>query len=152
LREGDIVFARSGELGRCALVTEAEEDWICGTGSLRMRPDRRVIEPLFLNWLLSISGISDWLSLESVGATMDNLNTSILGRIPLPIPDIYEQRAIATYLGRETAKIDALVAKIRENIVKLREYRTALISAAVTGKIDVREQGHGREGARDGHN
>jgi len=58
--------------------------------------------------------------------------------MPLPIPSIYEQQAIADFLDRETAKIDALINKIREGIEKLKEYRTALISAAVTGKIDVR--------------
>jgi type I restriction enzyme S subunit len=54
-------------------------------------------------------------------------------------PPDAEQRAIAVFLDRETARIDALVAKVREGIEKLKEYRTALISAAVTGKIDVRE-------------
>ncbi len=49
-----------------------------------------------------------------------------------------EQRAIAAFLDRETARIDALVAKVRDAIDRLKELRTALISAAVTGKIDVR--------------
>ncbi|MCX8097615.1 MAG: restriction endonuclease subunit S [Casimicrobiaceae bacterium] len=57
-----------------------------------------------------------------------------------PIPPINEQHAIAAFLDRETAKIDALIAKVREAIERLKEYRTALISAAVTGKIDVREE------------
>jgi restriction endonuclease S subunit len=48
-----------------------------------------------------------------------------------------EQRAIAAFLDRETARIDTLVAKIREAIERLKELRTALVSAAVTGKIDV---------------
>ena len=56
----------------------------------------------------------------------------------LGFPSINEQQAIADFLDRETAKIDALINKIREGIEKLKEYRTALISAAVTGKIDVR--------------
>ncbi len=56
------------------------------------------------------------------------------------LPPFLEQQAIASYLDRETAKIDALIAKIREGIEKLKEYRTALISAAVTGKIDVRNE------------
>ena len=51
-----------------------------------------------------------------------------------------EQRAIAAFLDRETARIDALVAKVRDAIDRLKELRTALISAAVTGKIDVREE------------
>ena len=49
-----------------------------------------------------------------------------------------EQRAIAAFLDRETARIDALVTKVRDAIDRLKELRTALISAAVTGKIDVR--------------
>jgi hypothetical protein len=56
------------------------------------------------------------------------------------IPPEPEQRAIAAFLDRETARIDALVAKVREAIDRLKELRTALISAAVTGKIDVREE------------
>ncbi|MEE6163088.1 restriction endonuclease subunit S [Cylindrospermopsis raciborskii DSH] len=55
------------------------------------------------------------------------------------IPPLTEQQAIAQFLDRETAKIDTLVTKTRISIDKLKEYRTALISAAVTGKIDIRE-------------
>jgi hypothetical protein len=58
----------------------------------------------------------------------------------LVAPPVTEQGAIATFLERETARIDALVAKVREAIDGLKELRTALISAAVTGKIDVREE------------
>ena len=57
----------------------------------------------------------------------------------LCIPDA-EQRAIADFLDRETARIDALITKVREAIGRLKELRQALISAAVTGKIDVREE------------
>lgn len=70
---------------------------------------------------------------------MLNLNPTIVGRMFVPVPPITEQRAIAAFLDRETAKLDALIAKIREGIERLKEYRTALISAAVTGKIDVRD-------------
>ena len=60
-------------------------------------------------------------------------------QIWIPCPPEDEQHAIADFLDRETAKIDALTKKIYEQIERLKEYRTALISAAVTGKIDVRE-------------
>ena len=66
-----------------------------------------------------------------------SLTTTAARKIALP--PIVEQRAIADYLDRETAKIDALVGKVREAIDRLKELRTALIAAAVTGKIDVRE-------------
>lgn len=59
--------------------------------------------------------------------------------VDLPSFSCSEQRAISTFLDCETARIDALLAKIREGIERLKEYRTVLISAAVTGKIDVCE-------------
>jgi type I restriction enzyme S subunit len=61
-----------------------------------------------------------------------------LREVWLTIPPLEEQAAIAAFFDRETAQIDALIAKVREAIDRLKELRTALISAAVTGKIDVR--------------
>lgn len=58
--------------------------------------------------------------------------------VTLPLPDELEQRSIVAFLDRETTRIDTLVAKVRDAIDRLKELRTALISAAVTGKIDVR--------------
>lgn len=55
----------------------------------------------------------------------------------LPIPPAQEQDAIANYLDRETTKIDRMVEKVEAANARLREYRTALITAAATGKIDV---------------
>ena len=64
-----------------------------------------------------------------------------LGAIYIPfLPNVEEQQSIAAYLERETTKLDSLIAKVREAIECLRELRTALISAAVTGRIDVREE------------
>jgi type I restriction enzyme S subunit len=71
--------------------------------------------------------------------TQLNLNTDTVGSIVIGIPSIEEQNAIANYLDRETSKIDQLVEKVEAAIGRLQEYRTALITAAVTGKIDVRE-------------
>lgn len=72
--------------------------------------------------------------------TQLNLNTDTVGDIHIPVPPADEQPQIVSFVDRETAKIDALIAKVREGIEKLSEYRTALISAAVTGEIDVREE------------
>lgn len=72
------------------------------------------------------------------GAAQPKLTADRLGSIILPKPPEYEQSAIAIYLARETNKIDGLVAKAEAVISRLQEYRTALITAAVTGKIDVR--------------
>lgn len=74
------------------------------------------------------------------GGGQPNLSLELLRSIRVPVPPLHEQRRIVSYLDREGAKIDALIAKVREAIADLKEFRTALISAVVTGKIDVREE------------
>jgi len=73
------------------------------------------------------------------GAAQPKLTSDRLGSVRLPTPPPQEQAAIAEYLDAETTKLDALVAKVATAIERLQEYRTALITAAVTGKIDVRQ-------------
>jgi type I restriction enzyme S subunit len=73
-------------------------------------------------------------------STVDSLRRPMIANFPVVVPPIDEQTAIATFLDRETAKIDRLTAKVEAAIVRLQEYRTALITAAVTGKIDVRQE------------
>jgi type I restriction enzyme S subunit len=70
-----------------------------------------------------------------------DLNFGNFRLVRLPLVGLDEQAAIAAFLDRETTRIDALVAKIREAIERLNEFRTALISAAVTGRIDVLGEG-----------
>ena len=83
----------------------------------------------------------EWLRDESSGSgsTRGALTCEFLRSVRLAFPARVEQRVIATFLDRETARVDALIVKIRQAINHLNEFRTALISAAVTGKIDVRE-------------
>jgi type I restriction enzyme S subunit len=94
-------------------------------------------------WLLfALKSAPAFAQLEagSLGATIRGINIRDLKRVSLAVPPLAEQAAIAAFLDRETAKIDALIAKVREAIERLKEYRIALISAAVTGRIDVREE------------
>ena len=72
-------------------------------------------------------------------AAQPGLNIEVIGNVSAPLPPVPEQRAIAAFLDQETAKLDGLTIKVREAIDRLKELRTALISAAVTGRIDVRE-------------
>jgi len=72
------------------------------------------------------------------GSTKGAITCEQIGALRIPLPPLPEQVAIYTYLDAETAKLDALAAKVESVIERLQEYRTALITAAVTGKIDVR--------------
>ena len=71
---------------------------------------------------------------------IQNVSAEKYADLALPLPPLSEQAAIAAYLDAETAKLDTLVAKIEEAVERLQEYRTALITAAVTGKIDIRNE------------
>jgi type I restriction enzyme S subunit len=95
------------------------------------------IEPLF--WFYWLQMRRPYLISLGYGGGQPNLSQELLRAIRVPIPPLPEQRAIATFLDRETAKIDAMVAKVRKALDRLMELRFALISAAVTGTIDVRE-------------
>lgn len=133
---GDIVFARRGEMGRCAPIGGTEVGWLCGTGSMLLRLKEHRLIPQFAALLLSQAGVRDTLSLESVGATMDNLNTRILAKIRIPVPPLADQRAILAFLDRETAKIDRLMAMRQKQVERLQEQRTAVIHHAVTKGLD----------------
>ncbi len=70
--------------------------------------------------------------------TQSNINIEQIGTLFTACPPISEQKSIVAYIDRETTRIDLLISRIREAIQNVKEYRVALISAAVTGKIDVR--------------
>jgi type I restriction enzyme S subunit len=117
------VFSRSGKFN-CTNV--------CGT-LLSRRADQADLA--FVRDALNIA--TAWFVRHDINPKLMN---NVMGRIRIQVPPEPEQRAIATFLDRETVRIDALVAKVRDAIERLKELRTALISAAVTGKIDVREE------------
>ena len=97
--------------------------------------------PEFVAFSLLSSYVRDaQLIVLSTRSAQPHLNAEELGAAVVFLPPLAEQQAIVEFLEQETAKIDAIVAKVREAIERLRELRVALISAAVTGKIDVRDE------------
>jgi type I restriction enzyme S subunit len=138
LEIGDVILARRGELGRCAVVDSESAGWLCGTGSMNLRPKSDQVFSPYLAQIIQSEKVKTWLTTESVGSTMDNLNGSILGNLKVPVPPIQEQQQII-YLCREReAEINAAIERTQREIELIEEYRTTLIAQAVTGKIDVR--------------
>ncbi|MEZ5246310.1 MAG: restriction endonuclease subunit S [Acidimicrobiales bacterium] len=121
LEAGDLVVGRHGDVGRSALVTHAEQGWLCGGGSIAIRAGER-LEPRFLQWFMSGTHARTQLLAASKGATMDTINEPILKSVSVWTPPLAEQRAIADYLDAETARIDALVAK-KQQLIHLLEAR-----------------------------
>ncbi len=95
----------------------------------------------FFAWQILSPEVRDLqFGFHQLRAAQPHLNAEELRETIVVVPPIDEQKAIASFLDHETTKIDALIAKIRTGIEQLKEYRTALISSAVTGKIDVRDE------------
>jgi len=138
LELGDIVIGRRGEMGRCGLVRASEVGWLCGTGSMRLRPKPGFFDPEYLLLLLSSKRVGEYLSLVSVGATMENLNPSIVSRVRLPCPPIAEQKRIIAAVSRSVSTMKRAIERTQREIALLREYRTRLIADVVTGQVDVR--------------
>lgn len=106
VRIGDIIFSRRGEVDKCAVVTDREVDWLCGTGCLLARVDPKIADPRYIGYHISLPETRAWLRQNAVGLVMPNLNTGILERIPIHAPDRQEQAAIADLLASLDAKID----------------------------------------------
>ena len=138
--EDDVLLNITGaSLGRCCVARLKGLEANVTQHVCIIRPDQRQSDPVFLAYSIESQSLQDQIFNNENGVSRDALNFEQIGSLVLVEPTITEQRAIAAFLDHETAKIDALIAKVQEAIDRLKELRTALISAAVTGKIDVRE-------------
>lgn len=103
---GDILYSRRGDVGRCAFTTAREKDWLCGTGCLRVTIDPLKAVPEFVFYQLQKADTIGWVEKHAVGATMLNLNTSILSSVPIELPNIETQKRIVSILSAYTAMIE----------------------------------------------
>jgi type I restriction enzyme S subunit len=129
---GDLLFARRGEIGRCALVTTSERGWVAGTGCLRVRlaPD---VHPPFLLLYLQLQVVVDWLTDHAVGQTMLNLNTEILGQTPLCLPSMDEQKEVV----EGVSSLDADRRHCESELAALREVKSAILDALLSRRVRV---------------
>jgi type I restriction enzyme S subunit len=123
LKTGDIVIARRGEMGRCAVVRNENENWLCGTGSFVIRANPEKSDSHFLNVILSSKNIKEQLENSSIGATMSNLNQDILAGLRFSIPSIKEQQGIVDIL----TSLDNLINAQYQNIDALKTHKRGLM-------------------------
>lgn len=134
---GDVLFTREAPTGEACLAPEGL-DFCLGQRMMYIRPPERVLLSEFL--LYSIYGglARERISEKSKGSTVGHLRVGEVGELPLLLPPLDEQHAITKFVGEELSKLQTLAAASERAIVLMKERRSALISAAVTGKIDVR--------------
>ncbi|WP_082054399.1 restriction endonuclease subunit S [Methyloterricola oryzae] len=138
LQEGDVLVVIAGATtGKAAVLDARLLPANTNQAVSFIRPkDKRLSN--YINCWLNTNMVRRTVLLNSVQSAQPNLSMEDLGNIPLPLPPFAELIGIATFLDRETDKLDTLTAEAQTAITLLQERRTALISAAVTGKIDVR--------------
>jgi len=144
LRPGDVLMTEGGDfdkLGR-GYVWEGQI-----TGCLHqnhifaVRPRQADLNSDFLAAILTSSHGKNYFTSTSQQTTnLATTNSTKLRSFPVPLPPVNEQKAILDQVRTDAGHLDTIAAKVNSSVERLREYRTALISAAVTGKIDVREE------------
>ena len=134
---GDILFTTEAPLGNVASVDR--EDIALAQRIIRFRMNSRFFDSCFILYGLMSDHFQIQLQSLSTGSTAEGLKASKLPILRVVAPPLKEQSIIARFLDSETHKTDCIVAKVETAIERLQEYRAALITAAVTGKIDVRE-------------
>ena len=138
IRQGDILFSITAYLGSVAVATRPILGAYINQHIALLRVAKNRVNPRFVAY--SVLGDAGQLQLRGLGygGTKIQLSLDDVKSLRLCVPSLSEQTAIVAYLDTETTKLDALIAKVETAIERLQEYRTALITAAVTGKIDVR--------------
>lgn len=140
LKKGDVLVTKDSEewndIAIPSYVTLDFRDVLCGYHLAQIRPITMVGKYLF--WLLSADAINYQYKIEATGVTRYGLGNYALSNSLVLIPPKKEQETIASFIDSKTMQIDDQVARAQKAIELLKEYRTALISETITGKIDVR--------------
>jgi type I restriction enzyme S subunit len=130
LCSGNIVIGRRGEMGRCAFVNKNQQGWLCGTGSMIIRPSS-TLDGRFLQRVLSSPRVVASIENASVGSTMINLNQATLCNLVIAIPPTKaEQEAIAEALS----DADTLIESLEQFIAKKRQIKQGAMQELLTGK------------------
>jgi len=139
LQDDDLLVTKDGTIGKIIKVNKLPDIATLNGGIFVIRPLQSRYNTSYYYWLLISTVFKGFVSYYKTGSTISHLYQDTFCQMPYALPSMKEQQAIANYLHDKTSKIDTLITKSTKAIDLLKEKRTALISSAVTGKIDVRE-------------
>jgi len=134
---GDVLFSKDGTVGETAIVPPGSR-FVVASSLVIIRPKPQTITAQYLRFALLSKTAQEHAASYMRGAGLPRLSVANLARVELAVPPLAEQRQIVDSLVRSTTRISALMAKAEEFVTLARERRAALITAAVTGQLDVR--------------
>jgi len=136
IREGDILFARMGTVGRCCVVPQEAEGWLINYHIIRVALDRSRVEPRFIHWTIQTSAdVSDYLDQNIRGATRHGVNSRIVGSLPCRVPPLDEQRRIVAYLDDLQARVDAVKRHQAATAAALDALLPSILDQAFKGEL-----------------
>lgn len=130
MHEGDVVLGRRGEIGRCAAITKKEDGFLCGTGSIFIRPTSE-LNPIFLYNIISSASMRKVLENSAKGITMKNLNSGIIENLKIPVPPIKLQ----TQFAQIVSKTEALKSQYQQSLQELENLYGSLSQKAFRGEL-----------------
>lgn len=132
VNEHDVLFARRGDLSKCAVIM-SHCDAICGTGCLLLRPNKAELNSLWLKNVYQQTKIQDQVTSMSVGTTMLNINAKILKSLVLAFPSLNEQNRIVSVLQQQ----DQIIKDLENEKQKYIDIKKGLMADLLTGKVKV---------------
>jgi len=143
VKTGDVLFTRTSEtieeIGFTSVCHTDMENAVFAGFLIRFRPNKNAINAKYSEYYFQNEKLRAFFVKEMNLVTRASLSQELLKKMPVPIPPLHEQKEISEYISNKTNKTNLLIDEAKSSIDLLKEHRTALISAAVTGKIDVRE-------------
>jgi type I restriction enzyme S subunit len=133
VQPGDLVYSRRGDVERHALIAHREAGWLCGTGCLLVRVGPNWPSPAFASLALDRPESRAWITQHAIGATMPNLNTSILSDVPLVVPP---DELLAAF-AREVDALEHLHVAGDAESVSLAGIRDSLLPNLISGQLSV---------------
>mgnify|MGYP004572137265 CR=1 FL=1 len=124
LKSNDVVFARRGDIGRCAIVSEAEQGFICGTGSLFVRFSKE-IESIFIMYIIRCDSFTKHLISKAKGATMLNINSNTIADLRIPLPPLPLQHLFAQrieQIEREKSEVQKSIQDLETLLASRMQY------------------------------
>lgn len=137
-RDGDLLFVRNASVGTVAAVAPGTPAFAVGQETVLLRRKSSVL-PDFLRFVLNSVRVKHDIDRAMIGSTFKRINVAAIRSLPIPLPSLRDQDMAVSYLDFQTSRIDALIADSEDLIALSQERRAALITAAVTGQIDVRK-------------
>ena len=135
---GDILLTKDGTIGRATIVKD-DNDYVVLSSLGIISPNFEKISSEYLReYLVSDLNVKQMLSLIQ-GSALTRITITIINNLKTIIPPINEQKEIVEFIETKTTEIDTIISQTEKEIDLLKEYKTALISEVVLGKVDVRE-------------